>query len=468
MEDVSAKSSDSRIKDSLQRCLDALSHGFDTDDAIQEILAALGEHYGGDRAYVFEFDRASGSVEDACEWCREGVPSQLDELDGMRAVDFSAWSETMADDRVSLISRGACHSGKESPQKCRLLEVWGLESLLIAPLWTGKRLAGYLTVDNPSLLDGDYVVLRTVALYVANHIDRREGLEQRMVAALRSVYVGMYLWDFEAGLYHEVENGLHSWRAKSRVGPLSEIPLAIDGTVDPMYLKQVHAFLDIDNLRRTLCDRDDVSMQYLTGEVGWVMARVIVVERDERGLPAKVLFSIEDIDEAKRSLELASYRAEHDALTGLLNRSALDSLMVELRSCSDPLAVVLLDVDKFKGINDRFGHGVGDDVLRAVARALVSSMRSGDKVIRLGGDEFAVILRDCPSSFQGKLLRRVDAINQLLSIRDNGIPVVSVSAGVAFGEYGYDRDLLSCADRALYRAKRSPEQCCVYNPELDG
>ena len=176
MEDVSAKSSDSRIKGSLQRCLDALSHGFDTDDAIQEILAALGEHYGGDRAYVFEFDRASGSVEDACEWCREGVPSQLDELDGMRAVDFSAWSETMADDRVSLISRGACHSGKESPQKCRLLEVWGLESLLIAPLWTGKRLAGYLTVDNPSLLDGDYVVLRTVALYVANHIDRREGL----------------------------------------------------------------------------------------------------------------------------------------------------------------------------------------------------------------------------------------------------------------------------------------------------
>lgn len=181
-----------------------------------------------------------------------------------------------------------------------------------------------------------------------------------------------------------------------------------------------------------------------------------------------MLFSIEDIDEAKRSLELASYRAEHDALTGLLNRSALDSLMVELRSCSDPLAVVLLDVDKFKGINDRFGHGVGDDVLRAVARALVSSMRSGDKVIRLGGDEFAVILRDCPSSFQGKLLRRVDAINQLLSIRDNGIPVVSVSAGVAFGEHGYDRDLLSCADRALYRAKRSPEQCCVYNPELDG
>ena len=69
MEDVSAKFSDSRIKDSLQRCLDALSHGFDTDDAIQEILAALGEHYGGDRAYVFDFDRASGSVEDACEWC---------------------------------------------------------------------------------------------------------------------------------------------------------------------------------------------------------------------------------------------------------------------------------------------------------------------------------------------------------------------------------------------------------------
>jgi diguanylate cyclase (GGDEF)-like protein len=130
--------------------------------------------------------------------------------------------------------------------------------------------------------------------------------------------------------------------------------------------------------------------------------------------------------------------------------------------------VLIMDVDAFKSVNDRFGHGVGDRVLSGVAQAISSSMRSSDLVYRYGGDEFVAIARNCPVSSEPELIHRVSMINRSLEGRFAEVPSLTLSAGIAFGPGGADgEELLSHADKALYRAKRTPVKCCVYDPEVD-
>jgi diguanylate cyclase len=154
--------------------------------------------------------------------------------------------------------------------------------------------------------------------------------------------------------------------------------------------------------------------------------------------------------------------AHVDALTGLPNRRQFDARMVEAmgraRRSGQPMAVMFLDVDHFKAINDTLGHAGGDAVLGEFARRLKGCVRSTDTVARLAGDEFVVLVEGVAGTMElGRLADKVVAcIRPRFRIADGGIDVTT-SAGVAV--YSGDEvrsagDLLSLADAALYRAKR--------------
>lgn len=141
-----------------------------------------------------------------------------------------------------------------------------------------------------------------------------------------------------------------------------------------------------------------------------------------------------------------------DALTLALNRRALEQLIPHMALDGDgALSVVLFDVDHFKAINDRLGHGAGDDVLRAVPRLLGGMLRRGDEIIRLGGDEFLIVLRGADASAAQQIASRAcETVADAALIAET----VTLSAGVAERATGETRDaLLARADRALYRAK---------------
>lgn len=153
-------------------------------------------------------------------------------------------------------------------------------------------------------------------------------------------------------------------------------------------------------------------------------------------------------------VELA-HEVEHDALTGLMNRRAFDNLRAYLKEVFEPIALILLDVDNFKGVNDNYGHECGDEALKKVASLMMENFRSEDYPVRIGGDEFAVIMTKITPGEKHIIRKKIDAINGALAIPTNGVPKLSLSVGIAFSQIGYNDDLYSKADSALYKTKEN-------------
>ncbi|MCG5502000.1 GGDEF domain-containing protein [Ectothiorhodospira lacustris] len=158
------------------------------------------------------------------------------------------------------------------------------------------------------------------------------------------------------------------------------------------------------------------------------------------------------LTELTRSL---AYRNRHDGLTGLLNRETLIDEAEALLAVQG-IALILLDIDHFKQVNDRYGHPVGDRILKDVAGAMRIQAPENGLCGRLGGEEFAVIL---PGQIGGKALGCAGCIaDAIRAVRREGHPGLRVTAsfGIAFAAAGtsFDR-LYICADDALYRAKHS-------------
>jgi diguanylate cyclase (GGDEF)-like protein len=165
------------------------------------------------------------------------------------------------------------------------------------------------------------------------------------------------------------------------------------------------------------------------------------------------------MQEANKKL---SYEAAHDPLTGLYNRSSFELLQKQHRDRG--FALLLIDVDKFKHINDTYGHDMGDKVLIRVARVLQDSFREADKVCRIGGDEFCVIMLDAASSVKDTIREKVAAVEKALSTPENGIPPVTLSVGVAFTDAQKDGEsLYKNADRALYKVKEGGRNGCEFD-----
>ncbi|GFI27451.1 putative diguanylate cyclase DgcT [Lachnospiraceae bacterium] len=156
------------------------------------------------------------------------------------------------------------------------------------------------------------------------------------------------------------------------------------------------------------------------------------------------------------------HQAEHDPLTGIMNRGAFEQLKTAFKTYTDPFAFLIIDVDKFKLVNDGYGHETGDDVLKKVAKLLEKSFRSTDYPARIGGDEFAVIVTNITPDMKTVILNKINAINETLMNPDDDLPQVSLSVGAALSECGFTDDLYKKADTALYEVKEHGRCGCRF------
>jgi diguanylate cyclase (GGDEF)-like protein/PAS domain S-box-containing protein len=202
------------------------------------------------------------------------------------------------------------------------------------------------------------------------------------------------------------------------------------------------------------------------GDEVWVNSSVSFIRNSDKQLAMAVLM-VQDISKrkaAERALvaqaELNEHQASHDALTGLANRTLFSHRVERALDAARPegghVAVIVMDLNRFKEVNDSLGHHAGDELLQEVARRVLSVLRTSDAVARLGGDEFGILLPDLsgPSAATAVVEKLIAAMEEPITVQDLPL-VVEASVGIAmFPDDGLDVDtLLRAADVAMYTAK---------------
>ena len=174
---------------------------------------------------------------------------------------------------------------------------------------------------------------------------------------------------------------------------------------------------------------------------------------DEKGRVAGSFLSVRDNSDEARRLRREMENASHDSLTKVYNRAGYEVLLSQLdlqTSC-----MIILDIDYFKTVNDTYGHETGDKILRKVANIALERFRTDDRVSRIGGDEFVVLMSNAGRQQKNLVGTRIQQINAGLADTTDGLPAVSVSAGVAYGQDAKSSvELFNHADEALYETKR--------------
>ncbi|MCV2368340.1 putative bifunctional diguanylate cyclase/phosphodiesterase [Roseateles oligotrophus] len=195
--------------------------------------------------------------------------------------------------------------------------------------------------------------------------------------------------------------------------------------------------------------------------------------------PKSVLAALEHVRQRlldRRTIEAqVQYLARHDSLSGALNRASFNELLnvafAQARRGKQGLAVMYIDLDHFKAVNDTLGHAHGDEVIRITAKRLRELLRLGDHLARLGGDEFAIIVQQIarPQDFDVLAQRIIDSLTQPVLL---GAHAARVGASIGIAQYGADiadcEELMHKADLAMYRAKTKGRGCwSLYDEQLD-
>jgi diguanylate cyclase (GGDEF)-like protein len=225
---------------------------------------------------------------------------------------------------------------------------------------------------------------------------------------------------------------------------------------------------DMREYRRTMVDRRAAAT------FNWLLTNGRTLTVTHQPMNDGWLTTYEDVTERYEAEARITHMAQHDVLTGLPNRFLFRQRLEEALTFARrgrPLAVLCLDLDQFKAVNDTLGHPIGDSLLRAVAARLDHETRETDTVARLGGDEFAIVQKaaDKPAEAAAFAQRIIDLLEQPFEIEGHHI-VISTSIGIAFApQDDVDGDgLMRCADLALYRAKADGRGVCrLFQAEMD-
>lgn len=360
---------------------------------------------------------------------------------------------------AELSQSGQISSTQNDPNLC----AW-----LGCPLQIEGRSIGVLALQTyqPDAILGEpeKEMLRFVSGQIAMAIDRKRAevnlreSEERYALAMDGANDGIWDWNLRSNVIY------FSSRWHSILGyennALSNSPDAWFSRIHPQDLERVMMELSAHLRGETAHFESEYRMATQDGHFCWVLSRGLAV-RDEQGQVYRMAGSMSDISARKAVLERLAHDAMHDPLSNLPNRAYfLDQVQHALertRRRSDYRAAVLfLDLDRFKIVNESLGHPIGDQLIVAVAHRLRATLRPGDTLARIGGDEFAILVEDINNLNEANQVAKL--IQQTLSapFEFQGYEVFSsATIGIVPVEarYATPQDLMRDADAATYRAK---------------
>lgn len=401
----------------------------------------------GEVALLLDHDQAIAHANAACS---DALGWDASELAGRRLLDLVAAGDREVSEQA--LSRALRQPGARTSWRARLLTAGG-----------EKRpfdLRAVDLLDDPAI--GALVVMARDTTDFPRSVASQRHAEERLRAVFEHAPLGVSLIGLDGRLI-EVNRALcemSGYSEEELVGrPAEQLLVEEDrnagaAVIGPMFEGTTQS-----------ATQDLVVLRKDGGRV-WISAATSAVH-DAAGRILGLVSMMSDITERIMATQRLTHEATHDPLTGLPNRSIvfdhLTRAIASARRGVNPPAVLYVDLDRFKTVNDSLGHAAGDDLLILVARRIINALRAGDVVARHGGDEFIVLCEQVSGS--------AEALDVAARIRRELVEPFEISAGrveldvtigvtLVTGELGPD-DVLLAADRALYRGKTRGGGCVV-------
>ena len=461
----SIKKYETIINEALRSALE-----YDTPEGqINEFISFFGKHIGSDRIYIFEDDEEHHVTNNTYEWCAEGITPQIEHLQGVNMEVIDWWYDTFDEGKSVIISDVEELKGVHQVSY-NMLKYQNVCKVVVSPLRHKGQIKGFFGVDNPPAVDYnaltmflDMIGTMLISLLKIRNTFQKEQYNASMssYSALSEIYLCMHLIDIKTGKYEQIKNAKHVEKECEELDQENfskRVYTTMKYFCTEMYLSSVLEFVDLSTLDRRLMETNTIVHEFIGTVSGWCRERFIKVDSDEKGRLWHVLYCVEVIDEQKRREKKLLYLSETDSMTGINNRGSGERKITEFLEKKKGGLFCLLDCDKFKKINDTYGHAVGDTVLIKLAAVLQRACRENDIVVRLGGDEFAMYLPGMPDkaqaeSFFKRLFTQIDKIS-IPEMQGEKINV-SLGASLCSDKDGATFDTLYHeADAAMYESKK--------------
>ena len=367
-------------------------------------------------------------------------------------------------------------AGDTSPRSAAAVAS-GLHGIVGFPVRSGRRVVGMISLHTwaaRGLDDGLIAVMNDVGSQIGEFVERKraevalQDSEKRMRSVLDNVSDGLATLD-QAGIIETANPAvvkLFGYPQEELTGQSADILIATThrSAFDNYLQRRLNLDIPVSGAHETMGKRKNGSLFPLE----------FVVSSMQVGSRHLFIATLRDISERKAHTDALEYQALHDALTGLPNRSLfgdrLRQALLAARRNQKMFGVLLLDLDRFKDINDALGHDRGDSLLQEVTARLRGVLRATDTIARLGGDEFAVLTTDAkhPEDVVATARKILASLEGPFAIADQ---MVETGASIGIAMYPVHGDdpstLLRRADVAMYVAKRSGGGYALYQPEQE-
>ncbi len=309
---------------------------------------------------------------------------------------------------------------------------------------------------------GTYIIC--IGIDITDRKEIEEALrksEERYELAVLSANDGLWDWDLNDNKIYYSPRWKELLGYKDQYQLIGDSPIEWFGRIHPedFEIFKTDLLKHFQNPKKNAF-KSQYRILHYDGEYRWFDSQGLAAT-DSEGVPYRMAGSQTDVTHRKLAESKLMHSALHDALTELPNRTLfmnhLERAIERAKEDEEYLfAVLFLDLDRFKIINDSLGHLAGDELLKTVAHRLRANVRTDDTVARFGGDEFAILVDGIEDVEEAKLVaeRIQDALAQPIYLRENRV-FTSASIGIALSDIGYDwpQDILRDADTTLYRAK---------------
>ena len=440
------------------------------DEEINAFISYIGKSNKCDRFYIFEDSLTENITVNTYEYCAPGIHSEKDNLQRVDKEALKEHYEFFAKDQ-SIVVPSVAALQDSNPELYELLHMQGIRSMIASPLISQKKLIGCFGVDNPNIDENAEIriFLSMASAFIVSLLRRRDALRKMQKAAtiksyqhISQIYLSMHRVNIQDNTFEAIKT--HSIIESNRPSTTNkdfqqQIWAIADATVTDEHLENVKAFTNLSTLDERMEDSIFIEHEFVGKTAGWCRQQFIAVDRDEHGHILHAIYTTEVINDAKKRENHLRYLAQTDMLTGLNNRGSGEQKVKELLAQGQQGLMALIDCDRFKSINDTYGHMAGDQVLIALAEAISKGIHKGDIALRLGGDEFAIFMSNIENKEKANIrIQQVfDNVNKIHIPQIYDHPI-HISMGVTFfypeSPVEFDH-LYQQADKALYESKRT-------------